>query len=170
MTNTAARIVWISTLQATDFRAFTEYKHCNGSMRWLATRGIRLKSLQVRKGPWITIEKNGSPLIGLNVSLLLDVSFHECNIGDEEIVSLAHNSPCLSDISLHDCDRVTDASIIALGKCCVQLIAIDIGNCTNITDDGLAAFASCSSNVRAENHLLRSDIYDLSRMSLSGCN
>ena len=98
-------------------------------------------------------------LLGLNVSLLRDVSFYDCDIGDEEVISLAHDCPYISEICLNDCKRVTDASMIALAKCCVHLIAIDIGKCMSITEDGLVAFASSCSSVRTENHLLYLDTF-----------
>ena len=90
----------------------------------------RLESLKISNGQWFMSRLSGSALLGLNVSLLRDVSFYDCNIGDEEVISLAHDCPYLSEICLKDCKRVTDASIIALAKCCVHLIAIDIGKWT----------------------------------------
>ena len=90
-------------------------------------------------------------MLGLNVSLLRDICFRGCDIGDEEVISLAHDCPYLSGICLHDCGRVTDASIMATAKWCLQLIAIDMGKCENVTDDGLVVFASNSSNVRIAN-------------------
>ena len=65
---------------------------------------------------------------------------------------------------------VSDACIVALAKCFLHPIAIDIGRCINITDDGLAIFASVSSNVRLANHLDRSGICGLRRISLQGCS
>ena len=139
-------------------------------MRWLVRRRIRLESLKVIDGQWFTRRMDGVKLLGLNISLLRDVSFHNCNIGDKEVTSIANNCPLLSEICLNDCDRVTDASIVALAKCSVQLIRIDIGKCTNITDDGLTAFASGCSNVMTTNLLDGLDVYHLRRISFHGCS
>ena len=114
-------------------------------------------SLKVRDGQRFTHRINGRTLLGLDVSLLRDISFRGCDIGDEDVIALARNCPYLSEICLYDCGRVTDASITALAKWCVHLIAIDFGNCVNITDDGLAAFASDSSNRRTADLLDKVD-------------
>ena len=145
VTNIAARVIWLSSLRLTNHHMINERRHCNGSIRWVVTRGVRIESLKVRNDQWFTRSINGSTLLGLNVSLLRNVSFGGCNIADNEVISLAHNCPYLSEICLYDCSRVTDASIIALAKWCVRLTALDIGECMNITDDGLTAFAyDCS--------------------------
>ena len=145
LTNTAARVDWLRSLLVSNHRRISEYQHCTASLRWLARRGIRLETLKISKGQLFSCRLDGSSLYCLNVSLLRDVSVHKCNIGDEEVISLAHDCPYLSKIRLHDCKRVTDASIVALAKWCVHLIVIDIGECMNITDDGLTAFAyDCS--------------------------
>ena len=109
-------------------------------------------------------------MLGLDVSLLRDVSFRSCNIGDEEIISLAHDCPYLSEICLYHCGGITDASIVALAKCCVHLIAIDIGRCMKITDDGLVALTSGCSNTRTTNLPDGVDISHLRRISLHGCS
>ena len=125
--------------------------------------------LKVRDGSWFTRTVNSSTLLGLNVSLLRDVRFRGCDIGDEEVISLAHDCPYLSGICLHDCGRVTDASIMALAKWCLQLIAIDMGKCENMADDGLVGFASSCWNVRTANLLDTVDICHLRRINLSDC-
>ena len=53
---------------------------------------------------------------------------------------------------MSDCDGVTDASLISLGRCCNQLISIDVGRCKNITDRGLEGYADCCRNVTAESY------------------
>ena len=113
VTNTAARVIWLSSLQVTNHRPINEFTHCNGSIRWLVRRGVRLESLKVIDGQWL---RDSSALLGLDVSLLRDVSFCSCNIGDEEIISLAHDCHNLSEICLFDCTGVRNASIIALAK------------------------------------------------------
>ena len=166
VTNTTARVIWLSSLEVTNHHTINEYTHSNGSIRWLVGRGIRLVSLKVKNVRCFT---HSSALLGLNVSLLRDVTFSKSNIGDEEVIMLAHESPYLSDICLYDCQRVTNAGVIALAKSCVHLLEIDIGNCMKITDDGLVAFTSGCSNVRTANLLDRSDIYNLRKIRLDGC-
>ena len=104
VTNTAARVVWMSSLQLSSNLIISDCEHNEASIRWLATRGIRLESLEISDGQWFMSELNGSALLGLNVSLLRDVSFRKCNIGDEEVTSLAHSCPYLSEICLYDCE------------------------------------------------------------------
>ena len=96
VTNTAARVLWLSSLQLTTNRTISECKHCNASIIWLVSRGIRLESLKISNGQWFMSRLSGSALLGLNVSLLRDVSFYDCNIGDEEVISLAHDCPYIS--------------------------------------------------------------------------
>ena len=122
VTNTSARVVWLCSLQVTSCLPINEYKHCNGSIRWIVTRGITLDTLKVRDSRQFTQRINGSTLVGLNLSLLRDVSFRESDIGDEEVISLGHDCPYLSKICLYDCVRVTDASIMALARCCKSSI------------------------------------------------
>ena len=76
----------------------------------------------------------------LDVSLLRDASLKTCNFGDEEILSLADGHPNSPDVCLNDCGRVSDASIVALAKQCIQLNSIDIGKCIDTTDGGHAGF------------------------------
>ena len=49
VTNTAARIIWLTSLQVNNHRTVNGLRHCNGSIRWVVTRGIRLVSLKDRK-------------------------------------------------------------------------------------------------------------------------
>ena len=102
-TNTAARMTWLSSLKVTNHHSMNEFTHDNRSIRWLVTRGIRLESLKVVDGKWFTPRINGIILLGLDLSLLRDVSFRSCNIGDGEVISLAHDCPSLSEICLYDC-------------------------------------------------------------------
>ena len=169
VTNTAARVVWMSSLQLSNYNTISERQHCKSSIRWLVTRGIRLESLKISNGQWFKRRLNGSAFLGLNVSLLRNLSFRDCNIGDEEVISLAHDCPYLSEICLYDCQRISDASIVGLANWCVHLIAIDIGKCMNITDDGLVAFASDCSNVRTANVLDGVDICNLKTISFHDC-
>ena len=57
-----------------------------------------------------------------------------CN-EDEGVLLIADGCPELAEISLSGCYKVTDASIIALGKSCHQLISIDLERCFT-TDEG----------------------------------
>ena len=169
VTNTAARVIWLSSLLVSCHRTVNECKHSDGSIRWVVARGIRLEKLKVRDSQRFTCRINGSTLLGLNVSLLRDVSFRECDIGDDEIITLAHDCPYLSEICLYGCVRVTDASIIALSKGCIRLTAIDIGKCTNITDDGLIDFAYECSGINAEYLHDKEYLWYLQRISFHGC-
>ena len=169
-TNTATRVIWLSGLQVTNHRTINEYTHCNGSIRWLVRRGIRLESLTAIGHSEFEIRIDGSTLLGLNVSSLRDVSFSNCDVGDAEVRNLANDCPNLSKICLHNCVRVTNGSIIALSKSCLHLIAIDIGKCVQITDIGLEAFATNCSNVRTSNLLNGVDICHLRRISLHACS
>ena len=62
VTNTAARIVWLSSLQVTNHRTINESKHCNGSIRWVIVRGIRLERLKVGEGRQYTWRIDSSTL------------------------------------------------------------------------------------------------------------
>ena len=97
VTNTTARVIWLSSLEVTNHHTMNEYTHNNGSIRWLVGRGIKLISLKVKNVRWFT---HSSALLGLDVSLLRDVSFRSCNIGDEEIISLAHDCPYLRSVCM----------------------------------------------------------------------
>ena len=105
VTNTVARVIWLSSLEVTNHHTINEYTHNNGSIRWLVRRGVRLLSLKVIDVKWLTPRINGIISLGLDVSLLRDVSFRSCNIGDEEVISLAHDCPNLFEICLYDCKR-----------------------------------------------------------------
>ena len=98
VTNTAARIIWLSSLQVNNHRTINGLRHCNGSIRWVVTRGIRLVSLKVRDDQWFTHKINGNTLLGLDVLLLRDISFHGCDMGDEDVIALARDCPYLSEI------------------------------------------------------------------------
>ena len=49
VTNTAARIIWLSSLQENNHRTINGLRHCNGSIIWVVRRGIRLVNLKVRE-------------------------------------------------------------------------------------------------------------------------
>ena len=173
VTNTAARVIWLWSLHVTTHDTINDYQHCPRSIRWLIERGVRLESLTVGDGQWDTSRLNGITLIGLNKSLLRYVSFGKCNIGDAEVLSLAHNCPDLTEISLDGCNGITDASVITLAKSCRQLLSINIGGCINITDEGLLAFGraiSCACpNERDGNLVDRLHFTNLEIISLYGC-
>ena len=169
-TNTAARVIWFSSLNMTNHSMISEYnKHCHKSIRWLVKRGIRLGSLKISDCQFDADVTNCGPLLGLNVSLLRDVIFHNCNIGDKEVLFVARYCPYLSEISLFNSPRVTDVSVIELVHCCPQLTTIDLGKCINITDEGLTAFAHDRQLETTANLLGREYHFSLRRMSLIGC-
>ena len=86
------------------------------------------------------------------------------------VLSIANCSPNLEEIKLTACYDITDACMIALGKCCRQVIFIDIEKCNNISDRGLITYADACCNVRyAVNLLERGDGSGLRKISLSSC-
>ena len=129
VTNSAARIIWMSSLQVTNQRTMNECTHNSGSIRWLVTRGVRLESLKVKDGRWFTLRMKCSALLGLDLSLLRDVSFRNCNIGDEEVIALAQECPHLSEICLHSCKNITDIGVSAIADNCPLLNSIDLSKC-----------------------------------------
>ena len=70
-----------NSLYLSNHRPINEYKHCNGSIRWIVIIGIRLQSLKFSDGPQYIDRRYGSTLVDLNVSLFRDLSFRECDIG-----------------------------------------------------------------------------------------
>ena len=173
VTNTAARDIWLWSLHVANHGTISEYRHCPRSIRWLIERGMRLESLTVRDGQWDADRLNGITVLGLNKSLLRYVSFGKCNIGDTEVLSIAHDCPNLSKISLDGCNGITDASVITLAKCCQQLVSMNIGGCGNITDKGLLAFgcaigSACPNKIDG-NMVDRLHFTNLEMISLSGC-
>ena len=126
VTNTTERVIWLTILSANYFVIFSEHEHCEESIRWLVKRGIRLESLKVRYRAGETEIINVSTILDLDISSLRYINLKGTSIGDEGVLLIADGCPELAEISLSGCRRVTDASIIALGKSCHQLISIDL--------------------------------------------
>ena len=66
VTNTAARVSWLSSLQMTNHLMINEYTHSNGSIRWLVGRGVKLESLKVTDGQWFAHRMDCDALLGLD--------------------------------------------------------------------------------------------------------
>ena len=147
VTNSILRVIWLSILRGTSHRTISNHKHSHESIRWLVERGISPEYLQMSEDGSIANKIDGGTLLGLDISSLRNISLCRCDIGDEDILSIAHGCPNLTEIRLLDCCDITDASMIALGRYCRQLIFIDIGGCTNISDIGLMALGDACCNV-----------------------
>ena len=65
-------------------------------------------------------------------------------------MSLADGHPNSPDVCFNDCGRVSDASIVALAKQCIQLNSIDIGKCIDTTDGGHVVFPCRCLNLETE--------------------
>ena len=168
VTNSVARVIWLSSLEVTNHHTINEYARSDGSIRWLVRRDVKLQSLKVKNVRCLT---HSSALLGLNVSLLRDVTFSESNIGDEEVIMLAHGSPYLCDICLFCCHRVTNAGVIALASCSHQLVFIDVGKYHDITDGALTAYADACCNISDSANLSEvSDSFSLRKVIFAFCN
>ena len=64
VTNTTARVIWLSSLEVPNHHTMNKYTHNNGSIRWLVRRGVRLVSLKVENVALVT---HSSALLGLDV-------------------------------------------------------------------------------------------------------
>ena len=131
VTNTSSRIIWLSVSRGTNHRTINNHKHSHGSKRWLVEWGISPEYLETNDTRLIPEEKDRGTLLGLDISSPRNISLRRYKIGDEVVLSIAHGSPNLEEIKLTACYDITDACMIALGKCC-QLIFIDIERCNNI--------------------------------------
>ena len=118
-------------LRGTNHRTINNHKHSHGSKRWLVEWGISPEYLETNDTRLIPEEKDRGTLLGLDISSPRNISLRRYKIGDEVVLSIAHGSPNLEEIKLTACYDITDACMIALGKCC-QLIFIDIERCNNI--------------------------------------
>ena len=122
-TNTASRIMWLSVLRGMNHRAIDNHKHSHESIRWFVERGINPQYLEISDSMLersdsvgsIASRINGSTFLGLNMSLLRNISLCRSKIGDEEVLLLAHGCPNLIEIGLDSCCDITDASMIAIG-------------------------------------------------------
>ena len=116
VSNAAERHIWWTSLSVNHHVTFSEYEHCKESIRWLVKRDIRLERLKTKDMTWGTDRINGSTLRGLNMSSLRYINVQISSIGVDEVSLIAHGCPHLLEICLSGCDRVTDASLIALGR------------------------------------------------------
>ena len=100
VSNAAERNIWWTSLSVNCHATFSEYEHCEESIRWLVKRDIRLRSLRTKDMKWETDRIEGSTLLGLNMSSLRCINVHGCRIGDEEVSLIAHGCPHLIEICL----------------------------------------------------------------------
>lgn len=61
------------------------------------------------------------------------------NITDAGLTEFARQYPSLRKIRAHNCPKITDESVIAIGTHCSRLMELDLTGCVQITDDGIAA-------------------------------
>ena len=169
VTNTTARVTWLRSLRVSNHGSVDEHMHSNESMRWLEKRGIRPESLMVMDDRWEAERINGTSLLGLNIASLRCISLRNCDIGDTEVISLAHGCPNLSEICLSGCDRVCNEGLVALAKFNHQLISIDIGECYKITDKGLKAFTNFRSQLNSVSIPDRLQISEIVKIRLACC-
>ena len=145
-------IVVNDDLSANYFDMFSEHEHCEESIRWLVKRGIRLKSLKVRYREEETERVNVSTILDLDISSLRYINLKGTSIGDEGVLLIADGCPELAEISLSCCYKLKDASIIALGKSCHQLISIDL-HVMEKFEDFVILFILSLSNVICDDYL-----------------
>ena len=126
VSDTTSRVTWLGILCMVNHYTIDEYSHSNQSIRWLVRRGMRLIKLTVRGGGGYGDKVYGSTLLGLNVSSLRYISLSHCDIGDNEVLLIAHGCPHLVEISLSKCQEVTDKCMIELVECCHELISIKV--------------------------------------------
>ena len=95
VSNATERHIWWTSLSVNDHTIFSEYEHCEESIRWLVKRDIRLRSLRTKDMKLETDRINGSTLLGLNMSSLRCINVQGSRIGDEEVSLIAHGCPHL---------------------------------------------------------------------------
>ena len=98
VSNATERHIWGTSLSVNHHAIFSEYKHCNESIRWLVKRDIRLRSLKTKDMKLETDRIDGSTLLGLNMSSLRCINVQGCSIGDEEVLLIANGCPPLIEI------------------------------------------------------------------------
>ena len=54
VSNAAERHIWWTSLSVNYHATFSEYEHCNESIRWLVKRDIRLERLKTKDMKWET--------------------------------------------------------------------------------------------------------------------
>ena len=79
------------------------------------------------------------PLYATTTSVLnpLTILLRSVNITDNGLVHFVQQYPSLRKIRTHNCSQITDKSIIAIGKYCLQLMELDLTGCVKITDEGI---------------------------------
>lgn len=97
------------------------------------------------------------PLLNRCEAGLVKVNLSDCpNLTDEVVLALVRlHGPTLEVLSLDGCQKITNASLVAVAENCVLLNDLDVSKCS-VTDSGIAA-------------LSRGVQINLQVLSLSGC-
>ena len=170
VTNRVTRVIWLSLLRGTNHHSINNHKHSHESIRWLVERGISPEYLETSDRRCVARSINRDTILGLDMSSLRTLSVYQCQIRDEDILSIAHGCPNLTGIILGFCCDLTDVSILALARCCVQLTFIDAVGSSSMVDKGLAAYADAYySVIDAVNLPEIGNVSDLKRISLRYC-
>ena len=80
--------------------------------------------------------------LGESCSCLEKLTIKGCkNISDKAIMSMVNNCHNISDLNFDKC-KVSDRSLIAIGKNCKKLKSISLEECHRISDNGIGAIAN----------------------------
>ncbi|KAH3762899.1 leucine Rich Repeat family protein [Pelomyxa schiedti] len=102
---------------------------CGASLRSLSVASFRAMS----PGNLVDVV---APLSGL-VSLVLDGTATESAV----LQKVAESCPHLESLSVRECDKITDAGVIAVTRGCPGLYALNLHGCSLVTDASLSAIA-----------------------------
>lgn len=69
------------------------------------------------------------------------------SVSDKSIQVLSQNCPLLEEVSLDDCNQLTDQACISLAKHCNNIVYLNIASC-NITDSTLEAIGKYCNNLK----------------------
>ena len=139
ITNSPERLAWLSILHESHVYAIDKLRHCNKSIRWLASRDISPRSLVVLSSRYG--DSNKIKLNDFNPSSLLRIGLSYCNLKGEDLLSLAHGCPNLSEISLERCEGMKNKSVVAFGKLCPNMKSINTSRCEEVNDIGVISIA-----------------------------
>ena len=90
-------------------------------------------------------------------------------ITDEGIAELAESSPALHYLCISTCVNLTDASLVALGRHCGQLVTIECAGVSQLTDHGFQVLHASATVLYWTVQALTRGCPRLSRMDLDEC-
>jgi F-box and leucine-rich repeat protein GRR1 len=65
------------------------------------------------------------------------IHVRDANITDDGLIQFVQQYPSLRKIRAHNCSKITDESVNAIGTYCLRLMELDLTGCIKITDEGI---------------------------------